>query len=103
MTVTGYTLSTDFPLMHPIQATFGGGTVTGDGFVFQIASRGTALVYSTYLGGSSDDQGFSLAIDSANDVYVVGYTSSTDFPVTAGALQKTCGLTASGVCSTDFS
>lgn len=102
MTVTGYTLSTDFPLVKPIQSTFGGGTVTGDAFLFQIASHGTALVYSTYLGGSSDDEGFSLAIDSSNDVYVVGYTSSTNFPTTSGALQTICGSNASGSCANGF-
>jgi uncharacterized repeat protein (TIGR01451 family) len=102
MTVTGYTLSTDFPLVNPIQSTFGGGTVTGDAFLFQIASHGTAMVYSTYLGGSSDDQGFSLAIDSSNNVYVAGYTSSVNFPVTAGSLHPTCGADASGNCSNAF-
>jgi uncharacterized repeat protein (TIGR01451 family) len=102
MTVTGYTLSTDFPLQFPIQAKFGGGTATGDAFLFQIASHGTALVYSTYLGGSSDDEGFSLALDSNNNVYVVGYTSSVDFPVVPGSMQTTCGLTAKGGCSNGF-
>lgn len=102
MTVTGYTLSTDFPLEKPIQSTFGGGTVTGDAFLFQIASHGTALVYSTYLGGSSDDQGFSLAIDGSNNVYVVGYTSSQDFPVTLGSLRSSCGLDANASCSNGF-
>jgi len=102
MTVTGYTLSPNFPLVKSIQSTFGGGTVTGDAFLFQIASRGTAMVFSTYLGGSSDDQGFSLAIDGNNNVYVVGYTSSSDFPITAGALRTTCGTTATGSCSNGF-
>ncbi|HVI08016.1 MAG TPA: SBBP repeat-containing protein [Candidatus Binatia bacterium] len=102
MTVTGYTLSQDFPLVNWIQGTFGGGTVTGDAFVFQIASHGTALVYSTYLGGDSDDQGYSLAIDASNNVYVVGYTSSTNFPVTQDSLSTTCPATAAGACSTGF-
>jgi uncharacterized repeat protein (TIGR01451 family) len=102
MTVTGYTTSTNFPLVKPIQSTFGGGSVTGDAFVFQIASHGTAMVFSTYLGGVSDDQGSSLAIDSNNNIYVVGYTSSTNFPVTAGALHTNCGATSAGVCSNGF-
>ncbi len=102
MTVTGYTLSTNFPLVKAIQATFGGGTVTGDAFVFQIASHGTAMVFSTYLGGSSDDQGFSLAIDGSNNVYVVGYTSSINFPVSPNAFKKTCGDTSGGSCSNGF-
>jgi uncharacterized repeat protein (TIGR01451 family) len=102
MTVTGYTTSTNFPLEDPIQANFGGGTITGDAFVFQIASHGTALVFSTYLGGASDDQGSSLALDSNNNIYVVGYTSSTNFPVTLGSLSTTCGKTSAGVCSNGF-
>ncbi len=102
MTVTGYTTSTNFPLELPIQATFGGGTVTGDAFLFQIASHGTALVYSTYFGGSSDDEGFSLALDSNNNVYLAGYTSSTNFPVVPGSLHTKCGPTSAGKCSTGF-
>lgn len=102
MTVTGYTLSTNFPLQKPIQGVFGGGTVTGDAFLFQIGSHGTALVYSTYLGGSSDDEGFSLAIDSLNNVFVVGYTSSANFPTVAGSLHTSCGADSSGVCSNGF-
>ena len=102
MTVTGYTLSPDFPTVLPIQAKFGGGSVTGDAFLFQIASHGTAFVYSTYLGGSSDDEGMSLALDSSNNVYLVGYTSSTNFPVVPGSFHTKCGLTAKGICSTGF-
>lgn len=102
MTVTGYTLSTDFPLELPIQAKFGGGSVTGDAFLFQIASHGTAFVYSTYFGGSSDDEGMSLALDSSNNVYLVGYTSSTNFPVVPGSFHTKCGLTSKGLCSTGF-
>jgi len=102
MTVTGYTLSTDFPLELPIQPKFGGGSVTGDAFLFQIASHGTAFVYSTYFGGSSDDEGMSLGLDSSNNVYVVGYTASTNFPVVPGSFHSKCGLTSSGTCSTGF-
>ncbi|HVI07171.1 MAG TPA: SBBP repeat-containing protein, partial [Candidatus Binatia bacterium] len=102
MTVTGYTLSTDFPLELPIQSKFGGGSVTGDAFLFQIASHGTALVYSTYFGGSSDDEGMSLALDSANSVYLVGYTSSTNFPIVPGSFKTSCGLTSAGKCANGF-
>jgi uncharacterized repeat protein (TIGR01451 family) len=102
MTVTGYTLSTDFPLENPIQAKFGGGSVTGDAFLFQIASQGQGFVYSTYFGGSSDDEGMSLALDSSNNVYLVGYTGSTNFPVVPGSFHTKCGLTSTGTCSTGF-
>jgi uncharacterized repeat protein (TIGR01451 family) len=102
MTVTGYTTSTNFPLELPIQGTFGGGSVTGDAVLFQIASHGTALVYSTYFGGSADDEGFSLGLDSSNNVFVVGSTNSTNFPVTPGAFHSKCGPMSSGACSTGF-
>ncbi len=49
---------------------------------------GSALVYSTYLGGSGDDGGYGIAVDSSGNAYVTGYTSSTNFP-TANAFQAT--------------
>jgi len=51
-----------------------------DAFVTKLNLAGSApLLYSTYLGGSSDDQGFGVAVDSAGNAYVTGYTTSTDF------------------------
>jgi len=76
--VTGYTSSTDFPTMNPLQPTYGGGAY--DAFVAKINAEGSALVYSTYLGGSNDDQGNRIAVDSAGNAYVTGTTSSTNFP-----------------------
>jgi hypothetical protein len=84
--VTGYTSSTDFPTMNPLQP-YGG---NGDAFVAQLNSTGSALVYSTYLGGSQQDFGQGVAVDSSGDAYVTGYTSSTDFPTTPGAFQTRC-------------
>ena len=91
--VTGVTRSTDFP------TTCGGAfdtTLSGfeDAFVSKLNSTGTALVYSTYLGGSGAtssaiDTGQGIAVDSDGNVYVTGVTSSSDFPVTAGALDTT--------------
>jgi hypothetical protein len=92
--LTGYTQSSNFPTANPFQASYGGGTCgTGsqahacnDAFVTKLNSTGSALVYSTYLGGSADDQGFGIAVDSADNAYVAGGTSSTDFP-TVNSLQ----------------
>jgi hypothetical protein len=82
--IGGDTTSTNFPTVHPIQGTYGGGT---DAFVAKINAAGTALVYSTYLGGSDYDiteKGFT--VDSSGEAYIVGYTASTNFP-TANPLQ----------------
>jgi hypothetical protein len=87
--VIGDTASTNFPTANPLQAANGGGT---DAFVSKLNAAGTALVYSTYLGGSSNDDATGVAVDAAGSAYVVGYTTSTNFP-TAGPLQATNGGT----------
>jgi hypothetical protein len=92
--VTGYTASVDFPVVNAAQSSPGGGTCSEDGtatpcfdaFVSKLNSTGTALIYSTYLGGSDEDYGAGIAVDSSGDAYVAGYTYSTDFPV-QNALQ----------------
>jgi hypothetical protein len=85
--VTGVTNSTDFPTMNPLQPANGGGY---DAFVAKINPAGSALVYSTYLGGSGDDWGNGIAVDGAGNAYVVGQTASTDFP-TVNPLQPANG------------
>jgi len=85
--VTGYTMSTDFPTTNPLQGTFGG---YADAFVAKLKDDGSALVYSTYLGGNSDDEGDGIAVDGSGNAYVTGYTYSSDFPL-AGPLQGACG------------
>jgi len=76
--VVGGTGSPDFPTRHPIQALYGG---AGDAFVAELNPAGTSLIYSTFLGGSAEDNGNSIALDSVGNVYVTGNTSSLDFPV----------------------
>ena len=82
--VSGVTLSTDFPTVNPLQATLGGNQ---SAYVTQFNAAG-ARVYSTYLGGSSTDDGRGIAVDAAGAVYVTGSTFSTDFP-TLNASQPT--------------
>jgi uncharacterized protein (TIGR03437 family) len=74
--VTGSTNSTDFPTQSPYQ-TYQGNI---DIVVTKLAPAGNALLYSTYLGGSSDDFGYAIAVDGAGSAYVTGSTASTNFP-----------------------
>ena len=84
--VTGFTGSTDFPTMNPLQPASGGGQT--DAFVSKINPSGSEFVYSTYLGGSNNDEGRGIAVDSGGNAYVTGWTGSTDFP-TVNPLQGT--------------
>ncbi|HEV2799546.1 MAG TPA: SBBP repeat-containing protein [Pyrinomonadaceae bacterium] len=93
--VTGQTRSTNFPTLNPVQAAFGGGFPNGDAFVTKINPGGTALVFSTYLGGSNDDVGADIAVDSAGVAHVAGFTESANFP-TANALDAAFGGTLDG-------
>jgi hypothetical protein len=86
--VTGNTDSSNFPTANPIQATYGGGSF--DAFVAKLNAAGSALVYSTYLGGTNADGGYGIAVDSSGNAYVSGYTQSTDFP-TANPIQAAFG------------
>jgi hypothetical protein len=90
--VTGFTDSSDFPTTPgALQTTFGGVT---DAFVSKLNAAGSALVYSTYLGGSGKEMGFGdvgygIAVDVSGNAYVTGRTASSDFPITPGAFQTT--------------
>jgi hypothetical protein len=81
--VTGSTASSDFPTTlgaYDIVFNVDGSNTGDDAFVTKISSNGTK-VYSTYLGGSSDDTGYGIAVDSSGSAYVTGSTASADFPV----------------------
>ena len=68
--VTGYTESTDFPTHNPLYPNFAGGS--WDAFVTSLSPAGDALIYSTYLGGSSVDYGNGIAVDATGSCYVTG-------------------------------
>jgi hypothetical protein len=85
--VTGQTRATDFPTMNALQPTGGSnGATIFDAFVTKLAPSGSALAYSTYLGGTDSDEGRGIAVDASGRAVVAGSTSSTDFP-TAAPLQ----------------
>ncbi len=86
--ITGFTASSDFPTSSPIQSANAGGT--SDAFVTKLSPTGCALIYSTYLGGSSIDQGNAVAVDGAGNAFVTGFTASSSFPTT-NAFQPTRG------------
>ena len=89
--VTGRTNSPDFPLAFPTQTTIGGGN---DAFVSALNTSGSTLTFSTFLGGSGDEDviGGSIAVDTLQNVYVTGDTNSTNFP-TQNPYQGSIGST----------
>jgi hypothetical protein len=86
--VTGWTGSSDFPTTRSGFDTFGAGM---DAFVSKLNASGSALVYSTFLGGQYQDAGYDIAVDSSGNAYVTGGTTSDNFPTTPGAFQTTYG------------
>jgi uncharacterized protein (TIGR03437 family) len=91
---TGGTLSPDFPVKGAVQAALRG---SANAFVTKLNAAGSALVYSTYLGGSSTDSAIGIAVDTAGNAYVAGLTSSTDFPI-VNPIQATLGGGAQSQC-----
>src|SRR5213078_94557 len=88
--VTGLTGSSNFPTTPgAFQTTFAGGSF--DAFVTKLNFTGSALVYSTFFGGSGFDRGVGLAVDAAGNAYVTGLTDSSNLPTTAEAFQTTIG------------
>lgn len=85
--VTGSAQSADFPVVNPLQVSR---KSESDAFVSKLTAAGSALVYSTFLGGSADDSGSAIAIDASGAAYVAGVTGSADFPL-RGAAQSRFG------------
>lgn len=93
--IAGATISTNFPTKNPLP---GGNKISGspdptlkiyptDVFVAELDPSGTNLMYSTYLGGDRADAAYGLALDSANNILLTGFSYSTNFPVTTNAFQ----------------
>lgn len=93
VTIAGNSTSSQFPVKNAFQATNSGGPYPnqgGDVVVLRLTAEGSDLIYSTYLGGSGDETANGIATDAAGNAYVVGSTSSTNFP-TANPFQKSFG------------
>ncbi len=89
--ITGRTQSTNFPMSNAAQSARAG---TEDVFVSKFSADGSALVYSTYLGGTetgTNEAGHGIAVDSSGNAYVTGETGATNFPTTPGAFKITVG------------
>lgn len=97
--LAGWTDSPDFPTNNAKFGSIAGqifkpiGHYPADAFVAELNSNGTALVYSTYLGGNGVDVANAIAVDASGNAYIAGYTSSTNLPVTANAFQKNISCT----------
>lgn len=98
--VTGNTTSANFPTINALQNNYNGGQFAGDAFVTKISADGSAILYSTYLGGQDDDESNAIAVDDSGNVYVAGNTGGVspfplqpipgvgDFPTTENARQN---------------
>ena len=87
--VTGGTASLDFPTAKPLHPVHLG---IDDAFVTKLNSAGSALIYSTFLGGSGSDTGEGIAVDSVGSAYIVGITNSADFPTVNSFLSAKAGF-----------
>jgi len=106
--VAGATLSDDFPVVAafqpsrkagrcgPLASSGGGGHVCASAFIAKFNPTASALVYSSYLGGTGDTAALGVAVDSSGNAYLTGTTNAADFPATAGVTQRSL---ASASCS----
>jgi hypothetical protein len=88
--VTGRTYSNDYPTLNAFQSTI---AVAPDAYITALNATGTALLYSTYWGGSSSEEGHSIAADATSHAYITGVTLSTDFPTVAPFQGSLAGTT----------
>jgi len=92
---TGMSMANDFPMVNPIQPAHAGGTCGEppdtfpcfNAYVAKLNAVGNALLFSTYLGTTGGENGDSIAVDPPGNIFVIGGTGSTDFPITPGAFQ----------------
>ena len=82
--VTTFVDSANFPVKNAYQPVSAGGV---DLVIFKFSSDGQKLIFSTYLGGSNDDYSYTLALDSSDNIFITGSTSSADFPISQNAFQ----------------
>jgi hypothetical protein len=87
----GSTSSSNFPTFNAYDNSYNGGPT--DGFLLKLNSTGSNLLFSTFLGGSSDEEAYAVYPDTTGRILVVGYTSSANFPVQAGYDMSHNGLT----------
>ena len=87
--MTGETASINFPIVKAIQPHYGGGMY--DAWVAKLNASGSQILYSTYLGGSGEDGGGSVAVDALGNAYITGLTFSSNFPVVNAAQAANAG------------
>jgi hypothetical protein len=87
--IVGDTDGAALPTANAVQPNYGGGLQ--DAFVTRLNSAGSALIYSTFLGGNGFDQAFGVALDGAGNALIAGQTSSFNYPTTPGAFSQTNG------------
>lgn len=82
--VSSSTQSQDFPTLNPLQPAHGGGQ---DACIFSMSADASTIMWSTFLGGVTQDAGYGLKLDGNQDLYVVGGTNSLNFPTRPGAIN----------------